>query len=106
MDRDVIDGRTILNPLNETVGSGANSFWSRTCRIIAECFRLSARDQAAPKDEEMLQRAHRELQEAHNCFSSVDDPELIDYAIYSLKAAEIRYNFLFQKIKQQRITRC
>jgi len=80
------------------------AFWTRTRRIIKECLRPSSRDQTI-SDEELLEQAHRELLEAHNRFSTVQEPELIDCAIYALKAAEMRYDYLIRRIKQKRATR-
>lgn len=82
------------------------AFWTRTRRLIRECLRPSSKDHESISDEELLQQAHRELLEAHNHFSAVDEPELIDCAIYTLKAAEIRYDYLIRRIKQKRATRC
>ncbi|QGU00595.1 hypothetical protein SYNTR_2001 [Candidatus Syntrophocurvum alkaliphilum] len=44
----------------------------------------------------LLNYAHQEVVEARNLLSSVDDPELIDYAIFKLQAAEKKYNYLIK----------
>jgi|GEM_PF-532522 len=107
MDTNARRDQAILNWLNEKLCGGVlEAFWNRIRRMIMEYLRPSSRSQAAPTDEELLQQAHRELLEAHNRFSSIEEPELIDCAIYSLKAAEIRYDYLFRRIKQQRAVRC
>ena len=51
--------------------------------------------------EDMLQDAHREVQEAENLFARVKDEEMIDYAILNLQAAEKRYNYLLKTMKEQ-----
>jgi len=51
--------------------------------------------------EDMLQDAHREVQEAENLFARVEDEEMIDYAILNLQAAEKRYNYLLKIMKEQ-----
>jgi hypothetical protein len=51
--------------------------------------------------EDMLQDAHREVQEAENLFARVEDEEMIDYAILNLQAAEKRYNYLLKTMKEQ-----
>ncbi|MDI9419007.1 MAG: YaaL family protein [Firmicutes bacterium] len=38
---------------------------------------------------------------ARSYFDSLTDPELIDYAIYSLEAAERKYMYLLKKYKSQ-----
>lgn len=50
-------------------------------------------------DEEVLENAHQELQEARNVFASIDK-DFVDYAIYNLKAAEEKYNQLIKKAKE------
>ncbi|WP_338035344.1 DUF2508 family protein [Halanaerobacter jeridensis] len=50
--------------------------------------------------EEKIERAKEEWQEARKYFDLVSDPELVDYAIYLLGAAERKYQYLL-KMKQQ-----
>ena len=52
------------------------------------------------KLEERIEEAKEEWQEARNYFDLVSDPELVDYAIYLLGAAERKYQYLL-KMKQQ-----
>ncbi len=56
-------------------------------------------------NEEMLNEAHQKLTEARNLFARVDDPEMIDYAIFNLKAAEKRYNYLIKIMKKENCTK-
>lgn len=90
-------------------GSGSTgklrAYWSKTRRIIYE-YLSRADTQSVPTDEALLEQAHRELMDAHNQFAGAGEPELIDCAIYSLKAAEIKYDYLYKKIKQKRLARC
>jgi hypothetical protein len=58
-------------------------------------------DKKPVSDEEILFHAREELSQAQNLFSMVEDPELIDYAVLKLKAAEQRYNYLFKTIKKK-----
>lgn len=53
-------------------------------------------------DEELLEEAGMELNQARNLFTQVEDPEMIDYAIFQLTAAEQRYDYLLRRIKAQR----
>lgn len=53
-------------------------------------------------DEDLLEEAHQELLEARNLFTYARDPEMIDYAIFHLNAAEQRYDYLIRRIKSQR----
>lgn len=52
-------------------------------------------------NQEMLDEAHQEIIEARNLFSRVEDPDMVDYAILKLKAAEKRYNYLIKVIKNE-----
>ena len=60
----------------------------------------SGLDFKEPKLEEKIEEAKTEWQEARKYFDLVSDPELVDYAIYLLEAAERKYQYLL-KIKQQ-----
>lgn len=52
--------------------------------------------------EEKIEEAKEEWQEAREYFDLVSDPELVDYAIYLLGAAERKYQYLL-KMKQQKM---
>ena len=52
-------------------------------------------------DDEIITQALEEINQAWNLFSEVEDPELIDYAVYSLKAAEVKYNYLVKRLKRK-----
>lgn len=57
-------------------------------------------EEAKPfSEEQMVEEAHQALIEAQNLFARVEDPDMIDYAIYSMKAAEERFDFLVKAIK-------
>ncbi|MGE5390378.1 MAG: DUF2508 family protein [Deltaproteobacteria bacterium] len=88
------------DPEGEWLGE-TEAFWARTRRAIKEYFQ-PARKEEMISDEEMLQQAHRELLEAQNRFSIIEEPELVDCAIYALKSAEIKYDYILRRIKQKR----
>lgn len=46
------------------------------------------------------EQARREWQLARSYFDTVTDPDLIDFAIYNLKAAERRYTYLLKQVRQ------
>ena len=50
--------------------------------------------------EEELEIARQNWLEARDYFERVQDPDLIDYAIYSLGAAEAKYNYLLKEVKR------
>jgi hypothetical protein len=52
---------------------------------------------------ELVEEAKREWLAAKEYFENVTDPDLIDYAIHSIKATEKRYNYLLKKVKQMNL---
>ncbi|WP_350343696.1 DUF2508 family protein [Proteinivorax tanatarense] len=57
-----------------------------------------------PKSKSALQlteEAKREWQCAKEYFNSVTDPDLVDYAIHSIAAAEKRYQYLLKQAKEK-----
>ncbi|HKM39474.1 MAG TPA: YaaL family protein [bacterium] len=62
-----------------------------------------AEAEAAPESNLAIEaeRAQLEWEQARNYFEQVTDPDLIDYAIYNLKAAERRYSYLLKLVRQQ-----
>mgnify|MGYP000852365251 FL=1 len=56
-------------------------------------------------DQQLLKQAHLELMWAHNMFARVVDQDMVDCAIFSINAAEKRYNYLIKKIKQEHDSR-
>jgi dTDP-4-dehydrorhamnose 3,5-epimerase-like enzyme len=77
--------------------------WSRLYSRLKNCrlFNENHQENVDFSDRELLQGAHRELMCAHNMFARVVDEEMVDCAIYSINAAEKRYNYLYKKIKQE-----
>lgn len=77
-----------------------STLWNRACE------HLSLRDREVTRggsDKEIIKEAHQKLTEARNLFAMVDDPEMIDYAIYKLKAAEKRYDYLIKLFKRDHL---
>lgn len=48
-----------------------------------------------------LENAKKEWEEAKNIFENVSEPDLVDYAIYNVEAAERKYVYLLRKIKSE-----
>lgn len=46
-----------------------------------------------------LKKAKKEWDNAKNIFENVSNPDLVDYAIYNIDAAEKRYIYLLKQIK-------
>ncbi len=59
------------------------------------------------EQEEMLtviNEAKKEWEDAKQFYNNVDDPDLIDYAIYAIQAAEKKYTYLYKKAKKKSIS--
>ncbi len=70
-------------------------------RNLAKVFQSEERNEL--NDDHMaLAEAHREWLAAREFFEQATDPDLVDYAILSLKAAEKRYVYLWKKIRAQK----
>ncbi len=48
-----------------------------------------------------VKQAWQEWQDAKQRFNQVSDPGMVDYAVYSLQAAERRYIYLLQKAREE-----
>lgn len=50
-----------------------------------------------------LENAKKEWEEAKNIFENVSEPDLVDYAIYNVEAAEQKYVYLLKQIKSEKL---
>ncbi len=71
--------------------------WVKTYRLIKE----NQQEYMVFSDRELLKEAHQEITCAYNMFARVVDEEMVDCAIYTINAAEKRYNYLLKKIKRE-----
>jgi len=56
-----------------------------------------------PQDEiKMIQMAGEEVSAARNLFSRADDPDMVDWAVFNLTAAERRYDYLLKKYRREK----
>lgn len=60
-----------------------------------------ARDNATGIDRIMVKKAGEELKQAYQMLAQVDDQDMVDYAVFTLRAAEKRYGYLLKKLKEQ-----
>lgn len=63
-------------------------------------------EQVVNEDEELakcVKQAYEEWQAAENFFHSVNDPDLVDHAIYKLEATKARYIYLLKQAKSNGI---
>lgn len=52
-------------------------------------------------DREMVQQAGEELRQAYQVLARVEDSDMVDYAVFTLQAAEKRYGYLLKKLKEE-----
>lgn len=77
--------------------SGQLSKWLKVCSR-----QFISRDWDDRSEEsKALEDAHREWLAAHRLFENATEPELVDYAIYSLQAAEKQFIYLLKRAKVQ-----
>lgn len=50
-----------------------------------------------------VEQAHREWEAAKLFFETVSDPDLVDYAIHQIQAAQKRYTYLLRRAKEEGI---
>ncbi len=48
-----------------------------------------------------VKRAYTDWQAAENYFQNVDDPDLIDFAIYDMEAAKKKYVYMLRKARAE-----
>jgi len=49
---------------------------------------------------EEVRRAYAEYKAAENYFDNVDDPDLVDFAIYDMQAARKKYAYMLKKARE------
>lgn len=79
-----------------------SNIWNKACGLL--CLRDDGQQEPNKDmtDEYALQQAHQELQQAQNWFANLDEPEMVEYAIYKIKAAEKHYDYLLKRIRTMR----
>jgi hypothetical protein len=51
---------------------------------------------------QIIREAGEDVVAARNLFSRADDPDMVEWAVYYLTAAEKRYDFLLKKYRQEK----
>ncbi len=82
--------------------SGRLSKWFEVCARY-----FTDRDQAGAlgawcDEDRALDHVHRDWLAASRLFDFTTEPELVDYAIYSLKAAEKQYVYLWKRARESK----
>lgn len=51
----------------------------------------------------LVAKAHDEWVQSKNFFQEVNDPDLIDHAVYAMEAAERKYIYLLKKARKEKV---
>lgn len=73
-----------------------NSFFKN----IVSSIEKSPKDTEQNNIYESVKIAKKEWHTAQNIFNNVSDPELVDFAIYNMEAAEKKYVYLMKRAKE------
>ena len=79
--------------------------WSRILNSIYKNWFMTDEPKTGQKqidDLAEIKIAIEDMATARSIYSEVDDPELVDWAVYSLTAAEKRYDYLLKKYRQEK----
>ncbi|MGR6837242.1 DUF2508 family protein [Syntrophomonas erecta] len=76
--------------------------WSDWFNKLWDCLVMKEEDilEGSYNDYEMVEQAKKELEQARNLFTRVEDPDMVEYAVYNLKAAEKRFDYLIKRLKK------
>ncbi|MGI5875497.1 MAG: DUF2508 family protein [Dethiobacteria bacterium] len=66
--------------------------------------RVEVCEEEKPDKLSVLEEAHQDWQAALSFFDRVNEPGLIEHAIYNLNAAEKRYHFLLNEARKEKLT--
>ncbi|MDD3364438.1 MAG: DUF2508 family protein [Syntrophomonas sp.] len=77
--------------------------WLKWWKALREVWLLNGEDKQQNKldDIELIQEAKDELLIAHRMFAQMEDPDMVDWAVYSINAAEKRYDYLLKNYRQK-----
>lgn len=72
-------------------------------KAFVPCWKSQKRrpDSYCGLDKAALQEASLELRQAYQVLAEVEDADMVDYAVFTLQAAEKRYGYLLKKLKEQ-----
>ncbi|MFS8542028.1 MAG: YaaL family protein [Tissierellales bacterium] len=81
------------------------NYYKEKAERIITCAHLLSKKFKSQKTEQQhildgLKNAYREWRMNEEYFEWVTDPDLIDYAIYEIKASKIKYSYFLKKAKE------
>jgi hypothetical protein len=77
--------------------------WRKWWEFISGIFIVEEEDRRADKidDVVLINEAKYELYTARHIFKEMEDPDMVDWAVYNVFAAEKRYNYLLKIYRQK-----
>ncbi len=77
------------------------SVWDNFCQVLRSFLKAEIEDDYTDywPDYKILDHAKRDWIIAQKIFEEANHPELIDYAVYNLKAAEKKYMYLLKQLR-------
>jgi isocitrate/isopropylmalate dehydrogenase len=78
--------------------------WFKWWENIREVCLLNGKDKQHKKldDIVLIREANDELLNARQMFAQMEDPDMVDWAVHRITAAEKRYNYLLKKYRQKK----
>lgn len=77
--------------------------WSKILNRIRTLWVIKNNDEpvGAVDEVKLIQMAGEEVSAARNIYSEIDDPDMVDWAVYKLTAAEKHYDYLLKKYRRK-----
>jgi len=78
--------------------------WLKWWEALREVCLLNGEDKQPKKldDIQSIQEAQEELSATRHMFAQMEDPDMVDWAVYSIAAAEKRYDYLLKKYRRKK----
>ncbi|PKM75775.1 MAG: hypothetical protein CVU90_15885 [Firmicutes bacterium HGW-Firmicutes-15] len=78
--------------------------WLKWWEALREVCLLNGEDKQQKKldDIVLIQQAKEELLTARHMFAQMEDPDMVDWAVYSITAAEKRYDYLLKDYRRKK----
>jgi protein subunit release factor A len=91
------------NSLLQTYGGLTMRDWRKWLEALCEVCLLndSKKQQKKPDDIILIQQAQEELLTARQMFALMEDPDMVDWAVYNINAAEKRYDYLLKNYRHK-----
>lgn len=78
--------------------------WFKCWGALIEVCSANDEDQQPkqPDDIILINQARDELLAARHMFAEMEDPDMVDWAVYNISAAEKRYNYLIKTYRRKK----